>query len=90
MDLDGDQMGRLQVVSLAQGSRAWVGEVLERVEMIKAIMLEAVLVDPSEEVVPLTEALRRPSLLSFSPRRRACSCSNIIITKSKVHGEQAL
>lgn len=90
MDPGGDRTGQLVVDFQARGNLASVGEALDPVEMIMATILEVALEDPLVEVVPSIEALRRPLLLPFYQRRRACSCFNITTTKSRVQGGQAL
>lgn len=83
-------MRRLAVASQGQGSQALVVEALGQVEMGRVTMPAAALGGLWVEDGPSIEVLRRRSLLLFSRKRKACSCFNITITKSKVQDEQAL
>ena len=74
----GGRMELLAVGSQTQDSRVVVSGL---VETTMATIVEGALEDPWVEDVPLTEASRRRSLLPFFQRRKACSCSNITITK---------
>ncbi len=83
-------MGQIAANFPAQGNLALVVEASDQVGTNRAIMQEMVLEDHSVEVVPSTEASKRPSLLPFFRKRKACSCSNITIMRSRVHEERAL
>ena len=82
----GDRMVHLAVGFQTNDSQMGASALLE---MIRVPTLEAALEGPWVGGVPSIEASRSTSLLPFFQKRKACSCSNIIITRSRAQEEQA-